>query len=586
MRVSYTERLTGTTSEVELVPSRQDAFDLVRQLAEIAKRDPLEWKLATRMVMATDLYVLALLSSCSERRDPYTGRHEIDNDFLFNYSREIQAHPEAIDYSAREHWKSTFKTHLLACQEVFCDPDVSIGIFSWEIKAAAKHLDRNRKEMEENRIWKAAWDEVLYANPYEEASNWSVREGIIIKGRRVVSVSPTMAAYSIDRLPAGGRFGVLIFDDIENEKTVESDEVRAKTIERVRNAINLGGRGGRVWVNGTFHHPNGVVNTLLLEGWEGRCHKAEDETKPAPEIAPIFDRYEGRDPATGETLAPEIRNVKLAGAPVYLHPLECAKKRFRQGDPTYNMHNMGDPQAGHSKKFDVTWLRRYAKDPMEWGRNGHYYILADPSKGINDPQATVVVKLGADKTISWVDGFRRRMPPTEWRQEMFFLYAKWRDLGRVCQIRVEQHGQATFAEDLRAYFDTFGGYGGDLVIGTGTNFAHGTKRGEMKRVIEWQRMEPPFRMGKILFPPPGALLVEGDDGNLYDLVDYFIEYEYKKFPLPQTDDLLAAWRLLWEPEEKVGPLLWPDGENVFDDEEDEPPPHRADGDLAWMDEGF
>jgi hypothetical protein len=572
VNVEYYERLNGAKIQVSLPETRDDAFDLLATIENAATTDPARWKALVRMYSASDLYMLGLFTSCALRLNPYTSRPEIDCDFLFNYAREIQFNCDSVvDFSAREHWKSTLKTYLNAIRAVLVDPNISIGIFSHELISAQKHLIRIREELQQNQILMAAWPDVLWTDIQEIDRSYSIKDGLTFKGRTIVGISPNIAAYTFMlKLPTGVRLGVIILDDVETEKTVETVDALEKSISRFRSVLNLRGRGARIWINGTYHSPNGIIATLLNEGWPGRCHKAEDVTKPAPDIAAIYDAAEGKDPASKAPIPAPVRNAVLAGEPIFLTPLECAMKRWSQGDANYNMQNMGDPFAGQQKRLLVEWIRYYEKDPFEWGRDKNIYILVDPSRGMGDPTFAVVLAAGKDRTLSWVDGIKKRLSPSEFERALYVLASRWSTLGSLQQIRIEEFAGAQYGTSLRKYFDSFN-FHGCPIVACGVNMD--------KRLREWQRLEPAFR--KILFPRAG-IRAEDERGIPFDLSRYWIDYEYSKFPLPLTDDGLAAWSLAWEPSDKVGDIVYDPPAEAWDEEELQKPMSKG----SWMSEGW
>lgn len=574
--VPYFERETGTWLDVAQPETIDDALDIVADSERYAQEDRRKWKAHLRMYTATSLYVLGLMCSCGARLDPYTGRPEILNDWLFRYAQEVQADSDSVvDFTARRHWKSTWKTHLKAIQALFVDPNENIGLFSHELPAAVKHLIRNRDEMENNETLKAVWDDVLFASPGDEARQWSLDNGLVVK-RTINSQSPSMAAYTfMKKLPTGSRLGILIFDDCETEATVSNEKMRTKCIKTFRSALNLRGRAGRVWINGTFHHPAGLINTLIKEGWKQRCHKAEDVIQPAPEIPET-------SPITGQPLEERVRTQKLAGAPILLHPVECAEERANaKNSGDYEMQMMGDPHSGQERKMQRSWVRRYTRDPQTWSDEKNLYIMVDPSKGKGDPTVALVFAASKDQKLSLVDGLRRKMGPSEFNQELSRLMLKWSSRGRLMQVRIEEFAQAQYAHYFQKHMEDHYGYCPAPVLGCGSNALNSTESGRLR---DWNRLEPAFKFGTLLLPPEGSLWEVDGAGRMYDLVEYFLENEYDSFPLCLTDDILACFALLFEPEDKVGPIQWPDGSEGSEDG----PGSDGDGsgDNAWMTEGF
>lgn len=546
--VLYKERLVPDSKpiEVEIPQSRDDEFDLLATLDRLAGTDPVQWKALYRQMTACDWYFLALCLSGSQRLDPFTGKPELDCDFHFNYAREHQFEGDGVvDKSSRGHWKSTWGIYVGVTNDVIIDPEISIGLFAFEKGAAMKHGRRVKDEWTNNIELKTAWDDVFFMDPEHESPLWNQDTGLIVK-RSIAGSSPTFSWYSIEQLPTGLRISKGIFDDIETEATVNSEEARHKLKERVKSAFNLAGRACRWRIYGTHHHPAGWIADLETSGaWKIRCHAAEDITKPAPDIAAIFDANKGMLPVREEAgqpikLVPEIRQVRLEGEPVFWHPLECAQQRFLDGPEVYAAQCMGDPLAGQQKRLDPDWIKWYEPDPVDWARGSNLIICIDASKGVGDAMFARVEALKADKTISWVGGLRRKVPPSEFGPAIFQLAMEWIKIGRLVAIRVEEFGQSTWSHLLRTYFDSRNHHVCPI-IACGRHSQ--SNKESTARHREWAGLEPMYRMGKRLYPKTGIRVFD-ELGHSYDLVDYYIRKEFSLFPLPITDDGLAADFLL------------------------------------------
>lgn len=546
--VEYRERMApgAPPIQVELPQTRDDEFDLLATVKRLASEDPVAWKATVRMHTATDWYFMMLMLSGSQRLDPFTGRPEVDCEFQFNYSRQKQFEGDGwVDKTAREHFKSTWEIYVGVTVDVVNNPEVAIALFAFEKAAAEKHGRRVKHEWESNAELKAAWDDVFYWDPERESLLWNMDKGLIVK-RTIVSPSPTFSWYSIKELPTGLRIGKGLLDDIETEQTVSTEDARKALKDRVTSAFNLGGRACRWRINGTHHSPAGWIAELESSGaWKVRCHAAEDITKPAPDIAAIYDACGGMLPVREDLgkpipLPPEVRNVRLAGAPVFLHPLECAHKRLLMGPQRYAEQNMGDALAGQVKRLDEEWIRWYTAPPVEWARGANLYIVVDPSKGVGDPTFARVEACKSDRTISWVGGLRKRLSPSEFGPAIFQLAMEWTGIGTLVEIRVEEFAQSTWSHNLRTYFDSRNHHVCRVVVCSRHNTNNKVSEGRLR---EWSGLEPLYRMGRRIFPKDGIWVFD-ELGHRFDLVKFYVDKEYKLFPLPGTDDGLAADYLL------------------------------------------
>lgn len=564
----YTERMTGETFDVTLPETQPQAMAIYREILSYAEADPARFKFAARMWMAADLYICALFHSWAWMIDPWYNRPEVDCEFLFEHARWVQFEGNgSLNYSARRHWKSTFN-RVRMTQEIVRDPEVCIAIFSADKTLAQKHMNSWKIEIERNEVIKGVWDDTFWGD-VEEADLWSLEKGCTVKRVRS-SISPTVSAYTfLAGLPDGSRFGIIIFTDIETDKSVEAVEQREKLVKRFRRALQLGGTGCRKWLEGTYKHSAGLIHGLVKDRWPSHCFTAEDATLPAPDIAALYDECKGLTP-DGSKIPEPVRSIRLRGKPRYLHPLECAIARWEQTNEVYEMESMGDPLAGQVMRFRPEWVAdhlRVKDDLHEFARGKVGYLLCDPSKGLRDPSVNLLLVTDSDKTITLVDGFRRKVSPSEWEAATYGMIADWQHtLESIRQVRVEIYGQATWDHNLKQFF-AGKNFNGPPIYGLGTHFGN---RPDQALFRSWARLEPLFRKAQLRLPH--RLMVLDEQRNPYDLVKYFLDKEYGMFPQPETDDILSALALLGEPEDKVPPLEYPDRKVWWGEDEDSSPP--------------
>lgn len=583
--VEYRERLildaagNPAVFNVEIPTCRQDAFDQVRTLDRLWREDKAKWKLEYRKTTATCWYTLNLLLGGGQRLNPFTGRVEADCDFQFQFAREMQFKGgRTLDKSARGHFKTHWRGYVGLTNRICLDPDLVIIWAAHEKQAAFKHANRTALAWKNEADLKLAWDDVFWADPEKESELWNQDRGWTVK-RKLDSALPTLSCWSIVDAPTGGRVGLYLFDDVEEESTVENDEQRQKLLNRFVSFLDLAGRLPEIWVNGTHFHPNGLVAHLERSGaWHVRCHKAEDTSRPAPDVAALYDECGGRWP-NGEEIPVKVRDIRLDGAPVYLHALELAQKRLDNmlkpgGLANYFRQYMGDSLAGLEYTLRPDWIRSYKESPEDRAEGSTLLMTVDGSKGINDPTVALVWALHADESLSLVGGLRKKIPAGDFGRQIFNLWSAWEGFGIFDQLRVEHFAQAAYDWMIRSYFE---GRHKDcpklLAIG------HPIE----KRYREYSAIEPLLRPGGrgggIWFPGEpvfdeagkveswvGGIMVEDENGWAYDLCDYAVKEELKPFPVIDKDDFVDSMALLGEPDNRkceggkmlVGPLPFPD----------------------------
>lgn len=609
--VTYSERLAPdadgnpTTIDVAQPSSRDDAFDLISTIDRLSREDPATWKSVVRQYTATNWYILGLFLSGGQRLDPFTGRPEADCDFLWNHYHEVQHTGQG---KLNKTFRGGHKSHILLYVGVTCkvlnDPNRVMTIASHEKAAAAKHGWRTAMEWETNVELKAAWHDVFFDDPKRDPDcpMWNQESGVVVR-RTIPAVLPTLSWWAIEHVPTGSRIGDFFFDDLENEDTVESDDQRKKLLARFLSFKKTGGRLPSVYINATSHHPNGLVAHLERAQMYGIIHHpAEDTSKPAPDIAKLYDDCGGRitNRSTGEVveLPPAVRDIRLDGAPVMHHPLELAMMRLDAlitdgGLAEYYRHMLGDNMAGEDKRLRKDWIRRYTADPIAMAEGAYLYIVVDASKGIGDPTFARVEACRADKTIAWVGGLRKKIEPSDFGKEIWTLCCQWEGIGVIKEVRFEIFAQATWDTHFIQYCELRRHWPGNIT----RDNVKAIGRNKVNRLREWGALQPLYRAGKRLFPNDGVMFVEDENGRRIDLVKYYVENEYELFPLPITDDGLAADALLGEPEDPkkgIYALEFPESEEEMDLREalawrrERRGSRGGDGDEAgsWMSEGL
>lgn len=469
--VPYLERLAPDASgnptliQVEQPLTRADAFDLVATIDRLAREGNFaEWQSLVRMYTATSYYVTNLFLSGGQRLDPFTGRIEADCDFLWHHLHEIQHEGEGkINTSFRGSFKSHGTIYVGATCKVVVNPNRVMAICSHQKDAAAKHGIRLMLEWERNVELKAAWPDVFFADPKKDPDCplWNQETGCTVR-RTIPSILPTLSWWAIEHVPTGARISDFFFTDLETEDTVESDDQRTKLLRRFSSFKKTAGRVVSIWIEATAHHANGLVAHLRKsQAYGSICHTAEDLEHPelAPDIAALYDECGGKitNRETGEVkeLPAAVRDIRLDGPAVFHHPLELAMMRLDALDVPGGLDDyrrqMLDDLFGSEKRLDVNWIRYYDCRPEEIAEGAFLYITVDPSKGVGDPTFARVEACRSDRSIAWVGGLRKRIPPSDFGKEIWLLGCLWEGIGVIKEFRFEEVAQSTWVAHFIQY---------------------------------------------------------------------------------------------------------------------------------------
>lgn len=387
------------------------------------------------------------LLACNDRYFLLVGPlHRCDalHPWLFARCREVEADPDGhLDLWARYHFKSTIITFAGVIQEVLCDPELTVAIFSFKADIARAFLVQIKRELDCNEYLRGLFPDVLWSDSKREAPKWSEAEGLIVRRKSNPKEATIEAHGLVDGQPTSRHYGLLVYDDVVTDKSVTSPEQILKTTAAWELSDNLGSHlGVRKWHVGTRYHFGDTYGVILERGvLRPRIHAATDDGT-------------------------------LKGAPVLLTPARWDEVRAAQRS-TVSAQMLLNPVAGNEAVFRAQWFRPYEVRPLKL----NVYIMCDPSKGSkthrSDRTAIAVIGLDQGGNKYLLDGVRHRMKLSERYQYLKQLYQYWCDQPGVQAVRVGYER-----------------YGAQV---------------DVEVITEWQERDKcPFEIEELAFPREGA----------------------------------------------------------------------------------
>ena len=447
---------------------------------------------ALRHLCRTDLYFLLRYA---------LNRPDVERQWLFNRCREVQNEPNGyLDLWAREHYKSTIITYAKTLQDILAshgdDPlkewdgvEPTFGIFSHTRPIAKGFLRQIKREFEGNENLREWFPDVIWENCNREAPKWSEDDGLVLKRKSNPKESTVEAWGLVDGQPTSKHFWVRVYDDVVTLGSVSTPDMIRKTTEAWELSTNLGVDGGEERYIGTRYHYNDTYREIM----------ARQAAQPR-----IY-------PATVEGT--------VDGTPVLMLPETLAKKRRDQGPYTFACQMLQNPKADDTQGFKEAWLRFYRKND---GSGQNIYILVDPAsekKKGSDYTAIWVIGYGSDSNYYVLDGLRDRLSLTERGDAVFEFHRKWRPI----RVGYEKYGKDADIEYLE-----------DRMERENYRFEIVPLGGQLQKNDRIKRLVPIFEAGRMWMPK--QIMKVNYEGVQYDLIETFIEDEYKAFPVALHDD--------------------------------------------------
>lgn len=430
------------------------------------------------------------------------GRKDLNHDWLFARCREVEASPDGrLDLWAREHGKSSLITYGLTIRDILRDPEITVGIFSFNRPTAKAFLRQIKREFEANERLRELFPDIIWATPHKDAPKWSEDDGIIVRRQGNPKESTIEAWGLVDGQPTSKHFGLMVYDDVVTADSVTTPEMIDKVTRSWETSLNLSSQGGRIRYIGTRWHYADTYKVILDRG------------------AAIERRH------------PVTIDGTMDGEPVLWDRETVAAKR-RAMTFTFGAQMLLDPAADSKQGFLETWLRYYTPADILDGRSMNRYLLVDAAndkKKRSDYTAIVVIGLGSDENYYLLDAVRDRLSLTERADAVFSLHRRWRPQG----VAYERYGMMADVEYVR-----------ERQARENYRFEIAEVGGVMSKRDRIKRMGPLFEQGRFYLPE--SLVKENTEGLRRDIVADFIRDEYLPFPVGVHDDLFDAIARIWD----------------------------------------
>lgn len=432
-------------------------------------------------------------------------RHDVlHKDWVFERCKEVAKNPDGyIDLWAREHYKSTIITFAKTIQDILCNPEITIGIFSHTRPMAKDFLLQIKTEFEQNTVLQFLFSDILWKNPHKEAPVWSLDKGIVVR-RNNNPKEATIEAWGLtDGQPIGKHFSLLIYDDIVTRSNVGSPEMIHKVTECWALSLNLGTAQGKQRYIGTRYHYNDTWSQII-----------------------------SRKAATPR-IYPATKDGTIHGTPVLLSKATLKKKYSAMGSYVFSCQMLQNPVMESIASFKEEWIQYYTTLSEEHIHTMQRYIIVDPAgerKKNSDYSVFLVIGVGEDENFYILDAVRDKLTLTEKATTLFALHKKWNPLS----VGYEEYGMQADIAHIRSEQERKNYHFSIIKLG-----------GTLSKKTRIMNLLPFFEHKRIFFPK--NLPYKTVQGVYKDFVHDFITEEYCSFPMCKHDDMLDCLARICDP---------------------------------------
>ena len=417
---------------------------------------------------------------------------------------------------------STIITYLKTIQDILIDPEITICIYSYNIKTAKKFLMQIRDTLQSCRKLIELFPDILFDSV--TAKFWTDQGGMrhsMVWGSDMITVkrkgNPKEATVECSGLvvgqKTGGHYNLLVYDDVEVPESVSTNAQMLKTLKQFEMSLNTGSSGNlRCRMLGTFYMLKDVYYKILNPdngGGKGNFKLRK------------YSCY-GED-----------------GKPVLYTEAFIDRKRKQSTQGVFEAQMLCDPSENSIWRFDREWIP--PRIPIETRYEYNCYILCDPA---GNPTKT------SDYTTMWVclTSCEKQYYFPELVRDKMDLDTKWKTLKELVKKYTTHMKPTVFYEKVSMQDDI--GYFLKMqeldrswftiipVSGRPKLKFDGTVAGKGKKEQRIQALVPLLKQHMLHFSP--SCVRENWQGQSEDMMNSFFESEYDLYPFSDNDDALDS----------------------------------------------
>lgn len=175
--------------------------------------------------------------------------------------RALDTHRRILFLAPRSHGKTQSVSRVLVLQRILANRNIRILLISLTTESARDSLSMVKADLENNADIAGDWQVDAEGGTIRSKGAWGQTSITVRRAKNLRD--PTLRARGWQSAVTGGRYDLIVVDDIEDDKTVINTAQRKKTVNRIRaTVVPLLDTDGQIVFIGTRKHADDAYNAL------------------------------------------------------------------------------------------------------------------------------------------------------------------------------------------------------------------------------------------------------------------------------------------------------------------------------------
>lgn len=295
--------------------------------------------------------------------------------------RQLDEHDRALALAPRSHGKTSSISRVLVLREILANRNIRILLLSRTTESAKDSLSVLKTDLETNEKILADWQVDGEGGSLRSKGSWGQTQFTVRRTKNLRD--PTVRARGWGSKVTGGRYDLIILDDIEDDETVMNSQQRKKTLNRLRTTVApLLDTGGRIVVIGTKKHADDLYTHVANDPTYAVIH--DRALLEWPDLSKVT--YETALDESGKEIVKSVHLAPGAGGRA-LWPekwsIEALLLIWRSiGSRAFNQEYQNEATDDATTAFKLAWLDAAKKRGRGLGFVREGCIDGDPERPV------------------------------------------------------------------------------------------------------------------------------------------------------------------------------------------------------------